>query len=323
MGKNEHINHETASRLKRRPLRHLNEVREGIKVSFEYFPPRTSAATESFELTSKTLNKFQPAFTSMTYGAGGSSETESFAALRQLKKLTTQQVAAHITWFGQSRDEVDGLAERLAQMGVRRLVALRGEFPEANHPNFHPDGYHSTADMIAGLKQLYPFDISVAGYPEVHPKAASAQTDLDVLKSKVDAGADRVLCQFCYDSDQFLRFRDKAVAGGITAPIIPGILPINDFKKVEAFASKCGASIPRSIAELLSDINDQQEIFDVVSATITAEFCTRLIDNGVVDFHFYTLNHDRLTRAICYILGLREKNETHATAVVANRASFA
>ncbi len=170
----------------------------------------------------------------------------------------------------------------------------------------HPEGYKSTADMIAGLKQLYDFDISVAGYPEIHPKAASLQADLDVLKQKVDAGASRVLCQFCFDSNVFLRFRDRAAAAGINVPIIPGILPINDIHKVQSFASKCGTRIPASIYELLNDLADKPEIFDVVSATITAEFCTRLIDNGVVDFHFYTLNHDRLTQAICYILGLRE-----------------
>lgn len=296
----------TASRLKRRPLRHLNELREGINVSFEYFPPRTESATRQIQRSSQTLERFSPAFSSVTYGAGGGIETHSFEALRLLRQSSAYPVAAHITHIGTDKLEVDALVERIAMLGITRIVALRGDLRNHQTTAEKSNGYSSTVAMIQGIKRIYDFDISVAGYPQTHPDAKSQQADIDYLKRKVDAGANRVLCQFCFDSNQFLRFRDQAVRAEITVPIIPGILPIHNFSQVQAFAESCAATIPASISQLFSELPNNQEIFDVVSSTVTAEFCTRLIDNGVTNLHFYTLNRAKLVRATCHILGIHE-----------------
>ncbi len=295
----------TANRLKRRPLRHLNELRSGINVSFEYFPPKTESATRQIQRSSHTLERFAPTFSSVTYGAGGNIETHSFEALRLLRQSSAHPVAAHITHVGTDKFELDALVERIALLGINRIVALRGDLRN-NQIVSEKSNYPSTVAMIEGIKRIYDFDISVAGYPETHPDAKSKQADIDYLKRKVDAGANRVLCQFCFDSNRFLRFRDRAVLSGITVPIIPGILPIHNFAQVHAFAQSCAATIPDSITQLFSELPDNQEVFDVVSSTVTAEFCTRLIDNGITDLHFYTLNRAKLVRAICHILGLHE-----------------
>ncbi len=295
----------TANRLKRRPLRHLNELRSGINVSFEYFPPKTESVARQIQRSSQTLERFSPTFSSVTYGAGGGIETHSFEALRLLRQSSAYPVAAHITHIDTDKLELDALAERIAMLGITRIVALRGDLRN-NQITLEKSNYPSTVAMIQGLKQLYDFDISVAGYPETHPDAKSQQADIDYLKRKVDAGANRVLCQFCYDSDLFLKFRDKAVRAGITVPIIPGILPIHNFHQVHSFAKSCATTIPTSISQLFSELPNNQDVFDVVSSTVAAEFCTRLIDNGVTDLHFYTLNRAKLVRAICHILGLQE-----------------
>ena len=297
----------TASRLKRRPLRHLNELRDGINVSFEYFPPKTASATQQLQRTGQTLERFRPSFSSVTYGAGGSIETHSFATLRLLRQVSAYPIAAHITHIGTDKLELDALAERLAMLGIERIVALRGDLHNSQ-AILGDSNYASTVAMIQGLKRLYDFDISVAGYPETHPEATSRHADIEYLKRKIDAGANRVLCQFCFDSNRFLSFRDHAVRAGITVPIIPGILPVHNFSQVQTFAKSCATTIPTSIVQLFSELPNNQEIFDVVSSTVTAEFCTRLIDNGVTDLHFYTLNRSKLVRAICHILGLHESN---------------
>jgi methylenetetrahydrofolate reductase (NADPH) len=298
----------TAHRLRWRPLRHLNEWREGLNISFEYFPPKSDQSSLGLEQVVKILNRFQPEFSSVTYGAGGNVETRSFGTLRMLRNLGTHPLVAHLTWLDSNRSELDMLAERLVTFGVQRILALRGD-PVAGGP--HPDNtesYGCTVEFIHGLRALYDFDITVAGYPETHPQAPTSVEGIRYLKEKVDAGANRVLCQFCFDSDRFLHFRDSAVKAGINVPIIPGILPINDFDQTARFAQNCGASIPENIFQLFSHIPDNRDIFNVVSATVTAEYCSRLIDNGVTDFHFYTLNRYELIRSVCHILGIREEH---------------
>lgn len=296
----------TGLRLKRRPLRNLGEIRNGINISFEYFPAKNQFAGNHLRKASTILDRLNPKFVSVTYGAGGSLETECFRTLRLLKKTTSCPIAAHITNIAIDQQEVDSIAERIAMLGITRVVALRGDIRNAEaHPS-DQFAYESTVKMIEGIRGIFDFDVSVAGYPETHPDAKSASADIAYLKQKVDAGAQRVLCQFCFDSDQFLRFRDNAVKAGINVPIIPGVLPIHDFEKVKRFANSCGASIPVAIESLFSELPASREIFNIVSATVTAEYCTRLIDNGVNDFHFYTLNRANLVRSICHILGIKE-----------------
>ncbi len=306
----------TARRLERRPLRHINELQDGINVSFEYFPPKTEFSASQIQHSSQILERFAPAFSSVTYGAGGGVETHSFEALRLLRQSSAYPVAAHITHIGTDKFELDALVERIALLGINRIVALRGDQRNNEIALKKSHSYPSTVAMIAGIKRIYDFDIAVAGYPETHPEAKSQKADIEYLKRKIDAGANRVLCQFCFDSNLFLRFRDHAVRAGISVPIIPGILPIHNFSQVESFAKSCAATIPTAISQLFSDLPNNREIFDVVSSTVTAEFCTRLIDNGVTHLHFYTLNRARLVRAICHILGLHESKAEHNNRVI-------
>jgi methylenetetrahydrofolate reductase (NADPH) len=277
-----------------------------VTVSFEFFPPKT----EKMELTLwdavQRLAPVGPAFVSVTYGAGGSTRERTHATLTRILRQTSLKPAAHLTCIGATKDEVDAVAREYWQAGIRHIVALRGDAPEGSGPyRPHPGGYDYAADLVAGLKKIADFEISVAAYPETHPEAASPEADLDNLKRKIDAGASRAITQFFFDVGAYLRFIDRARAAGITVPIEPGILPVTNFKRVADFSVLCGASLPPWMGELFGGLDDDPETRRLVAATVAAEQCRVLYAAGVRHFHFYTLNRAALVYAICHILGVR------------------
>lgn len=295
---------ETAERLQQRPASVVRPVKKEVSVSFEFFPPQTERANTTLWNSIERLSPLAPDFISVTYGAGGSTRERTHATVKRVLKETALEPAAHLTCVDASKEEIDEIADDYWRSGVRKIVALRGDPPDGRHFQPHPGGYEGAADLVARLNRLHRFDISVAAYPETHPEAVSADADLDNLKRKIDAGAGRAITQFFFDADVFLRFRDRASAVGITAPIIPGILPVTNFAKLKEFAARCGASIPAWVGVLFEGLDDAPDIRQLVAATVTAELCTRLVDQGVSNFHFYTLNRCELTLAICRILGV-------------------
>lgn len=276
------------------------------RVSFEFFPPKTEKLEQNLWAAIKRLAPVNPSFVSVTYGAGGTTRERTHAIVSKIRKETTLEPAAHLTCVGATRDEVDEIARGYWADGINHIVALRGDPPEgeaAYEP--HPGGYAFASDLVAGLKKIADFEISVAAYPETHPEAKSAADDIDNLKRKVDAGATRAITQFFFDNDAFLRFLDKTAKAGINIPIVPGILPVTNFKRVKEFAKANGASIPKWMGELFEGLDEDPETRKLVAATMAAEQCRALYANGVHDFHFYTLNRADLSYAICHILGVR------------------
>ena len=295
---------ETSLRLEKRPPSVVCPVKKKVSVSFEFFPPQSEGAKTTLWNSIARLSPLSPHFISVTYGAGGSTRERTHATVKRVLEETPLDPAAHLTCVDASREEIARVAEDYWQSGVRKIVALRGDSPSGGAFRPHPRGYNNAAELVAGLNRLHTYDISVAAYPEVHPDAASAAADLDNLKRKIDAGARRAITQFFFDLDTFLRFRDRARAAGIRVPIIPGILPVTNFAKLQEFARRCGASVPEWLGVLFAGLDDAPDIRQLVSATVTAELCTRLVDHGVSSFHFYTLNRCELTLAICRILGI-------------------
>ena len=278
------------------------------RVSFEYFPPKTEAAEDALWMTAKTLSRLAPTFVSVTYGAGGTTRERTHRTVKRIQAELGVPTAAHLTCVGATRDEIDQVARDYWQAGIRHIVALRGDPPagcDTQGYQPHPGGYAYADDLVTGLKRVANFEISVAAYPEGHPEALSAAADLDNLKRKVDAGANRAITQFFFDPSAFLRFRDRATAAGITAPIVPGILPITNFARARDFAASCGASIPDRFAALFDGLDEEPETRQLVAASVAAEQCLALVREGVDDFHFYTLNRAELTVAICRMLGLQ------------------
>ncbi|MGO1120788.1 methylenetetrahydrofolate reductase [NAD(P)H] [Rhodovibrionaceae bacterium A322] len=274
-------------------------------LSFELFPPKSPRGEESFAACVSKLRDLQPDFFSVTYGAAGSDQTRGEELVSELSSAQNLPVAAHITAVGASKAKINNLARRWATSGVRRLVALRGDMPElgaAYQP--HPEGYANAADLVSGLRAIADFDISVAAYPESHPDSPDQAADLDNLKRKLDAGASRAITQYFFDADQFLRFRDRAKAAGITQPLIPGILPIHSFAQTLSFSQRCGASVPDWLKARFEGLDEDPELRSLVAASTAAELCRQLQAEGVQDFHFYTLNRPSLTLAVCRILGL-------------------
>ena len=281
-----------------------------IRVSFEFFPPKSEKGDENLMQTLERLAALQPDFVSLTYGAGGSTKDRSREIAVRMKREIDAPVAAHLTCVGASREETDRIADEFWEAGIQHIVALRGDGgPPGTAFEPHPDGYRSAAELVEGLKRLHPFEISVAAYPEVHPEAASAESDLDNLKRKLDAGADRAITQFFFSSSNFFRFRDKAAAAGIDKPIIPGILPVTNFERTRSFAQACGAELPEWFQGLFEGLDEMPHARELVAATVTAEFCRRLYAEQVRDFHFYTLNRSELSYATCHMLGLRPKGD--------------
>ena len=279
---------------------------EGIGVSFEFFPPKTEEMEKTLWRSILRLAPLGPKFVSVTYGAGGSTRHRTHATVRRILGETTLTPAAHLTCVGASREEVDEVAHSYHAAGVRHIVALRGDPPEAGtRYEPHPGGYAHAVDLVAGLRRLADFDISIAAYPETHPEAPSPQFDLENLKRKLDAGAHRAITQFFFDTESFLRFRDRVRRAGIEAPLIPGILPVTNFGQVARFAGMCGTTVPPWLSRLFETLTDDPEARKLVAAMVAGEQCRILAAEGVSDFHFYTLNRADLTFAICHMLGLR------------------
>ena len=279
-----------------------------IDVSFEFFPPKTEKSEQQLWETVLALAPLRPDFVSVTYGAGGSTRDRTHDIVARIIREVGLPTAAHLTCVEASKDEIREVAEAYWEAGVRHIVALRGDPPTMGQKFVpHPDGYASAADLVAGLKDIAPFDISVAAYPETHPEAASAASDLDNLKRKLDAGASRAITQFFFAPEKFLRFRDLAAAQGIDAPILPGILPVSNVAQTRKFAKACGAEIPKWMEELFEGLDNRPESRKLVAATIAAEMCRSLYAEGVRDFHFYTLNRAELSYAVCHLLGMRPK----------------
>jgi len=277
-----------------------------VRVSFEFFPPATDKAEASLWAAIERLAPVRPSFVSVTYGAGGTTRERTHDTVVRIARETDMKPAAHLTCVGAVQEEIDAIARRYWQAGIRHIVALRGDAPEGHGPyRPHPGGYAYASDLVAGLKKVGDFEISVAAYPEVHPDAASAAADLDNLKRKIDAGASRAITQYFFDPDVYLRFLDKALAAGIDVPIVPGILPVTNFAQVKKFSGLCGTSVPDWLADLFEGLDDDAETRKLVAASIAAEQCRVLHANGVRDFHFYTINRAGLTFAICHILGVR------------------
>ena len=287
-----------------RPL--FAEARGDIAVSFEFFPPKTEIMAETLWSSIQTLAPLHPRFVSVTYGAGGSTRERTHATVERILNETPLTPAAHLTCVGATRDEVDSVARDYWSAGVRKIVALRGDPPEAG-TSFapHPDGYANAAELVAGLKKVAPFDISVAAYPEIHPDSGNRAADLDNLKRKVDAGADRAITQFFFSADCFFRFQDEAAAAGLDVEIVPGILPVSNVATTRRFAQTCGAAIPGWLDELFEGLDDLPAARQLIAATVAAELCGQLYAGGVRHFHFYTLNRAELSYAICHLLGVR------------------
>ncbi|WP_435200497.1 methylenetetrahydrofolate reductase [Qipengyuania sp. 902] len=279
-----------------------------IEVSFEFFPPKSEKMAQTLWRSVETLAPLDPRFVSVTYGAGGSTRERTHAAVRRIVSETDIPAAAHLTCVQATREEVDQVAREYWEEGVRHIVALRGDAPDGGGSYApHPGGYENAADLIAGLKQIADFEISVAAYPEVHPDSPDRQADLDNLKRKFDAGATRAITQFFFDPECFFEFRDKAEAAGIEGEIVPGVMPVMSFAAVQRMSGLCGTAIPDWMEGLFEGLDERPEARQLVSATIAAEMCRRLYAGGVRQFHFYTLNRAELSYAICHMLGLRPK----------------
>jgi len=282
------------------------KIENGTRVSFEFFPPNTEAMDKTLWSSIKHLSVLEPHFVSVTYGADGSTRERTHAAVARIRNETELTAAPHLTCIGASQGEIDDIAREYWDLGVRHLVALRGDPPkEVAEYIPHPGGYAYAADLVAGLKRVADFDISVAAFPEVHPEAASAESDLDNLKRKLDAGAARAITQFFFDVDLYLRFRDRCAAAGIESAIIPGILPITRFPQLTYFAEQCGATVPDWLRHRFDGLDDDPDTRKLIAASVAIEQVRALQKEGIEEFHFYTLNRSELTFAICHALGVR------------------
>ncbi len=279
-----------------------------IDVSFEFFPPKTEKMNEQLWEAIETLVPLGPRFVSVTYGAGGSTRERTHGTVARIQRETPLEAAAHLTCVEATKEEIAEVAEDYWNAGVRHIVALRGDPPEAGKPYAgHPGGYENAAALVAGLRALHPFEISVAAYPECHPDSPSAEADLDNLKRKIDAGASRAITQFFFEPETFFRFRDDAAAAGIDAEIVPGIMPVMSFAAVARMSAMCGAEVPSWMETLFEGLDDKPSARQLVSAAVASRLCHKLYMGGVRQFHFYTLNRAELAYAICHLLGVRPK----------------
>ena len=277
-----------------------------ISVSFEFFPPGDAEMEATLWRSVQRLAPLAPHFVSVTYGADGSTRTRTHNIVTRIGRETRLTGAPHLTCVGAAREEILDVARAYWAQGIRHIVALRGDPPQgASRYEPHPGGFAYAADLVAGLKSVAEFEISVAAYPEVHPEATSAEADLANLRRKIDAGASRAITQFFYDTDAFLRFRDRCAKAGIRVPVVPGILPITRFPQVLRFAERCGATIPVQLRERFAGLDDDPDTRRLIAASVAIAQVERLREHGVRDFHFYTLNRAELTYAICHALGVR------------------
>jgi methylenetetrahydrofolate reductase (NADPH) len=278
-----------------------------IRVSFEFFPPKTDEMEKTLWESIERLAPLRPNFVSVTYGAGGSTRERTHATVKRILAETALTPAAHLTCVSATREEVDSVIRGYTAAGVRHIVALRGDpvggVGEKYAP--HPGGYQNGADLVAGIKRICDAEVSVSAYPEKHPDSASVDADIDMLAAKVDAGASRAITQFFFENDLYFRYLDRVRARGISVPITPGILPVQNFKQAKAFADRTGASVPAWLAARFDGLDDDPATRKLIAAAIAAEQVLDLVDRGVSDFHFYTMNRADLVYAICHLLGLR------------------
>jgi len=285
----------------------LTKIKKDISVSFEFFPPKTKKGEEALWKTLDKLETLDPKFVSLTYGAVGSKQNNSRRIIKALCKRNLN-VAAHLTCIGARRDQVNDIALDFINLGANQIVALRGDVPTKDGKYFpHPEGYKNAAELVKGLRCLTKkkIEISVGGYPEIHPESMNEEEDLDNLKRKVNAGADRILTQFFFDNEVFLRFRDKAVSAGISVPIIPGIMPITNFCNIKIMAQKVGTSVPEWLENEFLGLEEDLETLKFISMNVLGKQVLELKREGVKDFHFYTMNRSELTFALCYLIGIR------------------
>ena len=278
----------------------LAEVQGQINVSFEFFPPRTSEMEQTLWNSIDRLSSLKPKFVSVTYGANSGERDRTHSIIKGIKDRTGLEAAPHLTCIDATPDELRTIARDYWNNRIRHIVALRGDLPPGSGK---PEMYAS--DLVTLLKEVADFDISVAAYPEVHPEAKSAQADLLNLKRKVDAGANRAITQFFFDVESYLRFRDRCVSAGIDVEIIPGILPVSNFKQAKKFADMTNVRIPAWMAQMFDGLDDDAETRKLVGANIAMDMVKILSREGVKDFHFYTLNRAEMSYAICHTLGVR------------------
>lgn len=282
-----------------------------FRISYEFFPPKTPEMETQLWDTVKRLEALQPHFVSVTYGAGGSTRERTHHIVARIAGETHMKPAAHLTCVAASREEIDAIVQDYWDVGVRHIVALRGDPPGGVGTRFMPNplGYPSSTHLVRGIKSIADFEISVSTYPEGHPESSSIDQDIDALKSKIDAGATRAITQFFFDNDIYLKFRDRARASGVTIPIVPGIMPIRNFRQVAGFAARAGASVPRWVAERFEGLENDPETHALVAATTVVEQVMGLARAGVEEFHFYTNNRADMVFAICHLLGVRPVRE--------------
>jgi methylenetetrahydrofolate reductase (NADPH) len=293
------------------PIQTLRPSRSGapvrINVSFEFFPPKTEEMDKTLWESITRLKPLAPNFVSVTYGAGGSTRERTHATVKRILAETELVPAAHLTCVAATKAEIDAVIDGYVTSGVRHIVALRGDpvggVGERYAP--HPGGYLNAADLVAGIKRQAAIEVSVSAYPEKHPDSPSVEADIDMLKAKVDAGATRAMTQFFFDNDLYFRYLDRVRARGIAIPIVPGLLPVQNFKQARSFAERCGTSVPAWLAERFSGLDDDPATRKLIAAAVAAEQVLDLVDRGVTDFHFYTMNRADLVYAICHLLGLR------------------
>jgi methylenetetrahydrofolate reductase (NADPH) len=299
-----------------KPSRYVSRSR--LKVSFEFFPPKSEDMEQTLWESIERLAPLEPSFVSVTYGAGGSTRERTHATVSRIVKETALKPAAHLTCVAATKAQVDEVIRDYWSAGVRHIVALRGDPVGGVGTAYesHPGGYEGSPELIAGIRAIGDFEVSVSAYPEKHPESPSLDTDIDMLKRKVDAGATRAITQFFFDNDVYLRYLDRVRAAGITIPIVPGIVPVQNFKQTAGFAARTGASVPDWLAKRFEGLENDPATRKLIAAAVAAEQALDLVDRGVTEFHFYTMNRADLVYAVCHLLGLRP-NEAAPAAVAA------
>ncbi|MBM3609790.1 MAG: methylenetetrahydrofolate reductase [NAD(P)H] [Alphaproteobacteria bacterium] len=288
-------------------LRPSRESATPLQVSFEFFPPKTPEMEQTLWSAITRLAPLQPKFVSVTYGAGGSTRERTHTTVSRIINDTALNPAAHLTCVAATRDEVNDVIDSYLKAGVRHIVALRGDPPAGAGAAYepHPQGYATSTELVAAIRKRGDFEVSVSAYPEKHPESGSFIQDIDVLKAKIDAGATRAITQFFFENDHFLRYLERVRAAGINIPIVPGIVPVQNFRQTASFAAKTGAHVPKWLAERFEGLEDDVETRKLVAAAVAAEQVFDLLDNGIREFHFYTMNRAELVFAICHLLGMR------------------
>lgn len=296
-----------------RPSRHSTRP---IRVSFEFFPPKTAEMEATLWASIARLAPLDPQFVSVTYGAGGSTRERTHNTVARLVRETSVKPAAHLTCVGATREEADEVIRSYWDAGVRHIVALRGDPVSGIGTRYepHPGGYAQACHLVEGIKRIADFEVSVSAYPEKHPEAASLEADIDALKAKVDAGAGRAITQFFFDNDLYFRYLDQVRGRGIDIPIVPGILPVQNFKQAANFAARTGASVPGWLAARFEGLDEDVETRKLIAAAVAAEQVLDLLDRGVTEFHFYTMNRADLVYAVCHLLGLRAPGQAERAA---------